>query len=523
MAFREVTMIEVKEVLRRWPHGESKSQISRQCGVARATVRRYISAAEESGLSPTEGEAALTEERLGELAARLQPETGRPHGDGWKACATERSFIEKHLEDGVRLTKIRKLLRRKGVLVSYATLWRYASAELGLGGDTGTIPVSEGAPGKEVQIDTGWVGRLLPDVAGHRRRFRAWIFTPVVSRYRFVYPVFEETTETAIEACEAAWEFYGGVFSVVIPDNTKAIVTKADPLKPQFSLGFLEYAQDRGFFIDPTRVASPKDKARVERSVIEVREDCFAGEELLEIVDTRTRGLRWSRDENGVTPHRVTLRPPVEMFELWEREHLLPAPTTPYDMPVWSEPKVHPDQHALVEKSLYSLPPHFVGKYLDARADRTTVRFYQRRVVVKVHPRMQPGERHTDASDFQPDKAALAMRDVDFLVRRAGEYGEAVARFATALLDGPEYWMRMRQVYALLGYGKRYGAARLNDACTIALEVEMVDVYRLRRLLEIAAQRAIPAGDRGRMLPVARFLRPSHQFALQRTSRKENS
>src|SRR6266545_3226879 len=75
--------------------------------------------------------------------------------------------------------------------------------------------------------------------AGRRRRFRAWIFTPSVSRYRFVWPCFHETTDEAIAACEAAWEFYGGVFRVLVPDNTKAIVTKADPLEPLLSQTFL--------------------------------------------------------------------------------------------------------------------------------------------------------------------------------------------------------------------------------------------------------------------------------------------
>jgi transposase len=92
---------------------------------------------------------------------------------------------------------------------------------------------------------------------------KAWIFTPVVSRYRFVYPVERETTETAIEACEAAWDFYGGVFAVVIPDNTSAIITRADPLGAAIHTAFLEYSQSRGFVIDPARVRRAKDKARV--------------------------------------------------------------------------------------------------------------------------------------------------------------------------------------------------------------------------------------------------------------------
>lgn len=56
-----------------------------------------------------------------------------------------------------------------------------------------------------------------------------WVFTPALSRYRFVHPCIGETTAGAIEACEAAWDFYAGVFKVLIVDNIKAIVNKADP------------------------------------------------------------------------------------------------------------------------------------------------------------------------------------------------------------------------------------------------------------------------------------------------------
>jgi transposase len=82
----------------------------------------------------------------------------------------------------------------------------------------------------------------------------------VYSRHRFVYPTFEETTARAIEACEAAWTFFGGIFKVLIPDNTKAIVIGPDPLAPRITPAFLEYAQARGFHIDAARARHPQDK-----------------------------------------------------------------------------------------------------------------------------------------------------------------------------------------------------------------------------------------------------------------------
>jgi transposase len=526
MAFRGVTMLEIKEVLRRWLRGESKSAIARQCGVARGTVKSYIKAAEQGGLSPGQPEGALEDDAwLAELATRLHPESGRPRGEGWDRAQEHRSFIAERLARGIRLTKIRKLLRRQqGALVSYATLRRFAISELGFSVGESTIPVSDGEPGKELQIDTGWVGSLKPDLCGRRRRFRAWIFTPGVSRYRFVYPVFEETTETAIEACEAAWDFYGGIFDVLIPDNTKTIVEKADPLQPVFNLAFLEYSQARGLVIDAARVRKATDKARVERSVRVVSEDCFAGEELLDLEHARQHARHWCREDNGLTRHRTTRRFPREHFEAEERARLHALPSEPYEMPLWCEPKVHPDQHAQVDKALYSLPGRFKGHWLTARADRSTVRFYERRKLVKVHPRVAPGRRQTDPADFPPEKAAYAMRDVAFLVRKAAEHGDAVRRYAEALLDSRLPWTRMRQVYALLGFAKRYGAARLDQACQTALEVELIDIYRLRRLLELApANKVQPPPSSTRVVPLARFLRPASQFALNFASIPEDS
>lgn len=521
MAFREVTMLEIKEVLRRWLRRETKSEIARQCGVARGTVRGYIRAAEEEGLAPGQDEGLLDEERLAALAVRLHPSGGRPRGDGWPLCEEHQEYISKRLEADVRLTKIRKLLRRRrGVRVSYATLRRFAIERLGYGAGRSTIPVADGEPGKEIQLDTGWVGWLKPDLTGRRCRFRAWIFTPVVSRYRFVYPVFRETTETAIEACEAAWRFYGGVFDVVIPDNPKCLVQGADPLEPTFNLAFLEYTQSRGLVIDTARVRKATDKARVERTVRLVAEDCFGGEELLDIEAARQHALWWSLEDNGMRRHGTTQRLPREHFESEERSRLHPAPSEPYVVPDWSKPKVGRDQHAVVARALYSLPENYKSRRLDARADRTTVRFYAPYPkLVKTHPRVPPGKRQTDPADFPPEKAAYALRDVRFLARKAKEHGDAVGRYAEALLDSRLPWTRMRQVYKLLGFAKRYGAARLDQACKAALEVELVNVYKLERLLELAPpekRSALPAADK--VVPIARYLRPPHQFTLNLSS-----
>jgi len=72
-------------------------------------------------------------------------------------------------------------------VIPYPTLHRFAVLELHFGRTAPTIPIVDGEPGHELQVDTGWVSWLtLPRIPPQRRRFRAWIFTAVRSRHRFV-------------------------------------------------------------------------------------------------------------------------------------------------------------------------------------------------------------------------------------------------------------------------------------------------------------------------------------------------
>jgi transposase len=70
MAFREVTMLEVKEVLRLWLGGAPKKRISAQLGLNVKTVRRYIGAARAEGLARETGPEALDDGLIATVVSR---------------------------------------------------------------------------------------------------------------------------------------------------------------------------------------------------------------------------------------------------------------------------------------------------------------------------------------------------------------------------------------------------------------------------------------------------------------------
>jgi hypothetical protein len=177
--------------------------------------------------------------------------------------------------------------------------------------------------------------------------------------------------------------------------------------------------------------------------------------------------VRWCLDEYGLRRHSRTERRPLEQFRAEEQPVLLPAPATPYDIPLWSEPKVARDQLASVGKAMYSMPHAYVGHVVTARADTHLVRFDARGLLIKTHPRQAPGGQSIDASDYPVERSIYALRNVDALRQQATHAGAVIGQYAAALLDSPLPWTRMRRVYALLGLVRRYGAARVTDAWTV--------------------------------------------------------
>ena len=239
MAFREVLVTEVKEVLRAWLAGLGKRPAAARAGVNVKTAARYIRAAQEAGLSRDSGEERLTDELIGVVVGAVRPARPAGHGSSWEALAARKDEIAGWLKEDLTLVKVGELLERSGTAVPYRTLARFAAAECGFSsGRPGvTVRVDDPPPGRELQVDFGYLG-MIPD-GERRRKLHALVFTAVFSRYCYVYLTFPQTTLAVIAGCEAAWQFFGGVFPVLIPDNLKPVVDAADRLEPRWNREWL--------------------------------------------------------------------------------------------------------------------------------------------------------------------------------------------------------------------------------------------------------------------------------------------
>src|SRR5437660_840309 len=126
MDYRELSRMEIVEVVRRWQAGTSQRGIARATGLARETVKKYLAAAGTLGLTgmgpPPSEEQVVALVRLGSVvvAPRTWAAPGRevlePHGE------RVRVWVQ---DEQLQLTRVQELLAQQGVGCSYMTLLRF--------------------------------------------------------------------------------------------------------------------------------------------------------------------------------------------------------------------------------------------------------------------------------------------------------------------------------------------------------------------------------------------------------------
>src|SRR6266542_3031933 len=163
MTYRELPMIDVKEVLRRWLAGHSNRKIARETGIDRDTAARYVAVAKELALP---NDRDLTEGELHEIAQRVQARPLPDRSAEWIEIAKHREKIVEWLGRNrpLRLTKIpyAAQARRHRFELRHAAPLRDARARMAQADTDGASRRPAGG--------TGSAGRLRSDGSFARHR-----------------------------------------------------------------------------------------------------------------------------------------------------------------------------------------------------------------------------------------------------------------------------------------------------------------------------------------------------------------
>ncbi len=460
-----------------WKHGWSFRRIAQELQIRRETVSKYVHREIDSKPAKVPlGSEAVSEAKPAKVPAGL-PVRSRSQCEPW------REFIEGGLRAGLSAQRLyQDLVGEQQFSGSYDSVKRFvrrlqAAAE---------VPFCrmEVEPGLEAQVDFGQGAWVVEN--GKRRR--PHLFRIILSHARKGYSevVWRQTTESFIRCLENSFRHYGGVPQTLVIDNLRAAVTRADWFDPQLNPKVEEFCRHYGTVILPTRPAMPHHKGKVESGVKYAQNNALKGRSFSSLAEQNQYLLQWESSVADTRIHGTTRQQVGKVFEQIERPKLLPLPASLF--PVFEEaPRtVHTDGYIELQHAFYSVPPEYVGRRVWTRWDARLVRvFNQRREMVAVHVRVEPGKFATDPNHLHSPYRRLVQHGLEYLLDRARLIGPQTGSWAEAMIQnrGP---IGVRVLHGLLSLAEKHPIQSLEKAAQKALHHGTWRLRDLRTLLETA-------------------------------------
>ena len=306
---------------------------------------------------------------------------------------------------------------------------------------------------------------------------RASIFVAVLgaSNYTYAEATWDQKLANWIGSHVRAFDYFGGIPELLVPDNLKSAVTKACRYEPQLNRTYADLACHYGCAIVPARPYKPRDKAKVENAVLVVerwilarlRHQTFVG--LAEL----NAAIRQLLHELNHRPFKKLPGTRASQFEALDKPALKPVPTKPYEFAQFSKARVHVDYHVEADGHYYSVPYTLMKQALDVRLTANTVECFHEGVRVASHIRSFLKGKHTTlAEHMPPSHKAYSQWSPGRFLNWALSIGPNTRDVIQQVLSSKVHLEQSyRSCFGILGLEKRYGKERLEAASYRALAI----------------------------------------------------
>jgi transposase len=350
----------------------------------------------------------------------------------------------------------------------------------------------EHRPGEKLFVD--WAGDTIPVQDPHTGAVQpASLFVAVqgASSYSYAEATADQTLSNWIGAHIRAFEFFGGVTELVVPDNTKTAVRKPCRYEPDLNPTYQEMAMHYGLGVLPARKRKPRDKAKVEVGVLLAERWILAvlrHRQFFSLADLN-RAIRELLDKLNQRPFKKRDGCRQSLFLELDRPALRPLPAERFEVAaVWRSAKVNIDYHVEVDDSFYSVPYQLVHQQVDVRATPTTVEIFHQGTRVASHPRAAKPYTPVTNPEHRPKSHRAHLEwPPSRMVQWAQTVGPHTAQLVTRILEKyPHPEMGYRSCLGVIRLGRRYPAARVEAAAARALATGAVSYKSLDSILRHA-------------------------------------
>ena len=293
------------------------------------------------------------------------------------------------------------------------------------------------------------------------------------SNLTWAEPVLLENLPTWLGCHVRAFEFFGGVSEIVVPDNPRVGVIKPHLYEPVLNLAYAELARHYGVAIIPARPRKPRDKAKVEQGVLLAERwilACLRNHVFFSLEEARA-AVRKLVDKLNERPMRRLKKSRRQVFEELERATLKPLPTTPYELSQWCTPRVNIDYHVVFDDHFYSVPYGLVGELVDLRATASVIEIFFKGRRITSHVRSYEKNKATTKPEHMPSShrahAEWTPSRILEWMKKTGPNAAALGEEIMRRRPHPE--QGFRSCLGIIRLGQRYGTERIERACARAV------------------------------------------------------
>lgn len=474
MAGKSIKMSKIKQLLRLHQQGESIRSLGRILGISRNTVKAYLT------------KLSVIDVGIDQLLALEDPllekqfHIGNPayKEDLYEQLKTRLDYYTEELKK----TGVTRQLLWEEYRVDYPNGYRRSQFCYHLAqhqkASKPTMVLTH-KPGDKLYID--FAGKKLSYIdraTGEQISCPVFVACLPYSDYGFAIAVRRQSIEEFLYALEKCLHFIGGVPEILVPDNLKSAIIKADRYEPDINTALEDFANHYGTTVIPTRVAKPRDKALVENQVKLVYSRVFA--KMRNLTFFSLSSLNDAIDEKIVAHNQTRMQNKPwcreEKFLADEKQHLRALPEQLFEIKYYKTYKIQQNNHIQLgqDNHFYSVPYIHIGKQAQVIYTRSMVHIYIDRDCVAIHRRNRTANEYTTVKDHLCSTHQYYLgRSPGYYLRRAQQCCEELHYFTQRLFAQnrpPEQLYRTCE--GVLSLYKKTDKEQFKKACNVAIAYE---------------------------------------------------
>lgn len=486
MPRNRVSMKKIREVLRlKWDLGLSERDIALSCNISKGTVSNYLSRAKKAKLGwplPIDLDDDALEQKLFNRSKRA---FGKNPKIDW--------------------ADVHKEKQRKGVTL--LLLWHEYKAQNPEGYEYSSFTVhyrrwkqsqelsmrQDHKAGEKLFVDyAGMTIDITDPATGEIKEAQLFVAVLGASNYMYVEASWSQQSQDWLGSHVRALEFFGGVPEIIVPDNLRSGVSKANYYEPELNPAYAEFASHYAVAVIPTRVRKPKDKAKVEVAVQIVERQILAPlrKHSFFSLSQANEMLKQKLELLNAKPFQKQLGSRKQLFEELDQPAMRPLPAESYDLASWKKARVNIDYHIEVEGHYYSVPYHYAREQVDVRLGQHSIEVFSKHKRIASHPRvsrvLSTRRRHSTIKEHMP-KAHQRHSDwsPQRLINWAQKTGSHTAQVVEHILSAqPHPEMGYRSCLGIMRLGKSYSSERLEAACRRACHLRSYSYKSIKSILK---------------------------------------